>query len=64
MKHADILGFILGAASLWPVANGLAAIDTGDYLGALLALTLAWLLARTAVELIGVGSGDRSGLSR
>lgn len=51
----------LAVASLWPLWRGLASIDAGDYLGAVLALAMAWLLARTAVELAVAAQRGREG---
>lgn len=52
MRRLAPAGCVLTAAlSLVPLWRGLASIDDGDYLGAVLALAMAWLLARTAVEL-------------
>jgi hypothetical protein len=45
------LGGALALASLWPVWQGLRAVAGEDYLAGLVALALAWTLARMAVEL-------------
>lgn len=51
-RRLATVGCVLAAGlSLVPLWHGLASIDAGDYLGAVLAMAMAWLLARTAVEL-------------
>ena len=55
MRRLAPAGCVLAAAlSLVPLWHGLASIDAGDYRGAALALAMAWLLARTAVELAAI----------
>lgn len=48
---------LLGLAALAPTWFGLSALDRSDYLGGALGLAMAWLLARTALDL-GRGPHD------
>ena len=57
MNLTKAAGLLLGLASCVPVWQGLAAIDRGDHLGALIALFLAWVLARAAVEVTAAARG-------
>ena len=52
MNVRVIIGAVLVLASCWPVYLGLAALAERDYLATGLALGLAWVLARTGVELL------------
>lgn len=53
------LSLLLAAASCWPVWEGLRALSERDYVATALALSLAWLLARTGLELMPLAtSGD------
>ena len=49
------LGVALALLALWPLAHALDAIAVRDYLGGWLLLGLTWVLARTGVELVGLG---------
>jgi len=49
-----VLGVVLAMVSCWPVYVGLGAISERDYLAGGLALGLAWVLARTGVELVAM----------
>ena len=49
------LGVVLALLALWPLARALDAIAVRDYLGGGLLLGLTWVLARTGVELAGLG---------
>jgi hypothetical protein len=49
------LGVLLALLALWPLARALDAIALRDYLGGGLLLGLTWVLARTGVELAGLG---------
>jgi len=51
-------GVTCALLSFAPIWYGLAAIARADYFGALLALTLAWVAARTGVELAAMGEGE------
>ena len=46
------LGLLVALAACWPVWRGVAALAERDYLGCTLTLVMAWLLARSGVELI------------
>lgn len=48
-------GVMLAVASCWPVWLGLGRLSERDYLATMLALALAWLLARTGLELLSIG---------
>ena len=60
MTVIRVLGSLCALASCWPVYAGLGAISEKDYLAGLLALGLAWILARTGVELVAMGRGGPS----
>lgn len=49
------LGVVLALLALWPLARALEAVALRDYLGGALLLGLTWVLARTGVELAGLG---------
>jgi hypothetical protein len=58
-----VAGALCAVLSFVPIWYGLAAIARSDYFGALLALILAWVLARTGVELAAMGD-DGAGIDR
>lgn len=49
------MAIALGAS--WPMWAALEAVGSRDYLGGLLLLGLTYVVARTGVELAGVGTG-------
>jgi hypothetical protein len=49
------VAIVLGAS--WPMWEALEAVGSRDYLGGLLLLGLTYVVARTGVELAGVGAG-------
>ncbi len=55
MNLHNAFGFVLITCSCWPVWHGLATLADRDYLATALTLGLAWVLARTGVELVGLG---------
>ena len=52
MGTLRVAGAVCALSSCVPAWHGLAAIAATDYLGAALALGLAWILGRTGVELV------------
>ena len=57
MNGIKAAGLLLAIGSCVPVWRGLAALDSGDHLSAVLAFFLAWVLARAGVELTTVAQG-------
>ena len=57
MNPRSLLGMALAAASCWPIWLGLAALAERDYLACGLGLALAWLMARTGLELLRLQDG-------
>lgn len=64
MNVRVVFGLVLALASCWPVSLGLAALSERDYLATGLALGLAWVLARTGVELVSLHDQGRAQLPR
>ena len=55
------LGVVLAALALWPMARALDALSIRDYLGGILLLALAYLPARTGVELVTLAGAAQPG---
>ena len=61
-----LVGVLLALAACWPVWRGVAVLAERDYLGCALTLVMAWLLARSGVELIDsadVADAQRQGIA-
>lgn len=55
------LGVALAALALWPMVRALDALGAHDYLGGILLLALAYLPARTGVELANFATPSQPG---
>lgn len=64
MKARTIIGMALAVGSCWPVYKGLAQLAEKDYLAAFLALALAWLVARTGLELVMMADASDAPITR
>ena len=61
IKLTQITAVVLALVSCVPVWAALRALESGDHLGGVLGLLLAWVLARAAVELTAALPGGRLG---
>ncbi len=66
MGTLRVAGVMCALLSCLPAWRGLAAIAQADYLGALIALGLTWILGRSGVELVALAAatgGDSAAVS-
>ena len=59
MTWRHLPGTLCALASCWPVWQAMGALSRSDHLAALIGLGLAWILARTGVELTMLADRDR-----
>ena len=63
MGTLRVAGVTCALLSCLPAWHGLAAIAESDYLGAILALGLTWILGRTGVELVALAAATAGDLA-